>query len=228
MPVRLNVVLVHAPRDNPGAQALSEVIVGELIGQPGIDLTLVDPLESIRTDSVDHLSLTSLSGALALLTWQPIDQSVQMFNDLGLDGYRARHAGDPAAAGPSDGRAIFGFDLNEVGTGQQVCGAVQALLQSRQVRTVTLGSLAGKQQPSGDGSNRRQTGEQPSGSVSSVTAPRRQADPPARDDSAGLPEEDSQLADGDSTEHLPGDAGRALKPPLDLDDLVDQLDSLDP
>ena len=57
MAVRLSVIMVHSPPPTSTAQQLAQGVVGELIGLPGIDLTLVEPLDRLQATSTDRLTL---------------------------------------------------------------------------------------------------------------------------------------------------------------------------
>src|SRR6056297_1563232 len=71
MAVRLPVIMIHSPPGGSRWQSLGESIIGELIGRPGIDLTLVGRLSDLATGSTDRLTLESLRGDLVVLDWQP-------------------------------------------------------------------------------------------------------------------------------------------------------------
>jgi hypothetical protein len=202
---RLTVVMVHPPRGNPAAQNLSAAVVGELIGLPGFDLTLVEPLDQIQTTSSDHLTLDSLAGDLALLAWQPAATSVQSLDALGIAGTRMRHANDrDAAAAAAGGRRIYAFDLTTFGSAANVCEALRQLLQSTQIRTYSLQGL--RPTPAAKPAHSAAHSDRSSGKATAAAVP---SPPPP----------------GDATQSR---QDQPVKPPLDLDDLVDQLDSLDP
>ncbi len=202
MAVRLNVVMVHPPKNSRAAQRLSEQVVGRLIGLAGIDLTLIDPMDQIQPTSTDCLTLTSLSGDVALLAWQPIGEVIRSLDGLGFDGSRARHAHDLEAPVANSSRRVYCYDLRAFDDSHQLCVALQKLLDSRQVRTFSLGLSATQPLPGATKSPAAARQPAPEASAS--------ADRPCVEDAAAP------------------SAGSPSKPPLDLDDLVNQLDWFDP
>ena len=212
MPVRLNVLMVHAPIGDASAQFLGETVVGELIGLPGIDLTLIDRLDQIDPASTDQLTLDSISADIAVLAWQPVAETIRLLTATGFNGKRARHAHDQAAdaraQAAADSPRIYGFDLHEFDSVQQLCSALAELLASRQVRTYTLESLISKP-ASGPAIPDTAKAVELQSSANSPQAPT------------------AETTAADATE--PAAAGRGpSRQPLDLDHLVDQLDQLDP
>ncbi len=206
MAVRLNVIMVHAPAGVAAAQRLTEAVVGELIGFAGIDLTLIDRIAQVDPTSTDYLTLDSLSGDVAVLAWGPVAESVRSLSELGFDGSRARHAHDRTAPDAGASRHIYGYDLSEFDSPQQVCAALSDLLAARQVRTYSLAGLI-SERPLSVTEKNADNSRQPAAKTSESSAPRHLGD----------------------TSPDPAPAGGSPgKPPLDLDKLVDQLDWFDP
>ncbi len=223
MAVRLNVIMVSSAPQTATAQRVAEAVVGELIGLAGIDLALVDRLDQIQPTSTDFLTLDSLAGDVAVLNWQAAEATVGILNRLGFAGSRARHAHDPEATSPGPSRRIYAYDLNKFDDARRVIAALGELLASRQVRTFSLdGSLAQKPaQPVAEPI------QKPAQTVAEPTPPR------AADRSGDEKSPDRHiLADPASTPAMPHTSSAATdhggpKKTLDLDELVDQLDSLD-
>ena len=149
MAVRLNVIMNHSPPPAGMPQQLGESIIGELIGRPGVDLTLVGPFSSLSQGSTDRLRLESLSGDVAVLDWQSPAEIVAALATIGFFGARTPHPGDPdpPPVNPPT-RRIYAFDLRRYGRAEAVCGHLAELLAGRQTRTFSLdlGSLA-RQRP---------------------------------------------------------------------------------
>jgi hypothetical protein len=214
MAVRLSVIMVNSAPHRATAQRVAEAVVGELIGLAGIDLVLVDRLEQIQPTSSDFLTLDSLTGDVAVLDWQAAEATVATLNRLGFPGHRARHAHDLAATSAVNSRRIYAYDLNEFDGAPRVVSALGELLSSRQIRTFTL-----------DGIRPQQPKERVEGAVPEAAAsPSGNEKPPDRNilsDSANRPA-NAQAGSG------AGSADRSgPRKTLDLDELVDQLDSLD-
>ena len=223
MAVRLNVVMVQNGSAGGAAQKLTEAVVGELIGMPGIDLTLIDRLDQIDPNSTDQLTLDSISGDVAVLAWQPVVASLRALTAIGFKGTRARHAHDaqaPSGASVPDGsRRIYGYDLSEFDSQQPVCAGLKELLASRQIRTYGLDSLILNRAPIPE---QAAIPEHPTGQPSGQPTP--PAGPAAKP--AGAPAPISEAARAPAEDPQP--PGPRARQPLDLDDLVDQLDQLDP
>ena len=210
MAIRLTVVMIQTPPPTVAAQTLGEGVLGELIGRPGIDMTLIGGLDRQVEDSTDRLTIEALTGDVAVLDWQPAETIASAMRAAGIDGQRWPHPGDPDAPLPTAaaaGRRIYALDLNRFDTAEAVCDAVKALLASRQTRTFTLEMPGGAKlrrtpatkppvppQPAQATKDRR-----PNAAPPTVSSPPPQAASPS-DSAAGV----------------------------DLDRLVDQLDELDP
>ncbi len=216
MAVRLNVVMVHSPPPTVGASQLAESIVGELIGRPGIDVTLVGSLDAFDEGSTDAMTLQSITSDVAFLDWMSPDQLISKLSSIGFDGVRSPHAADPSASVPmanpspdSPGRRIYAFDLRNVSDAQQLCESLQGLLANRRIKTITIG---------GDFSRVR-----PTAPIATPTPPKSKSVHPSGSADVASPSLPSDLPSSDAV------AAAVTKPAeIDLDDLVDQLDQLDP
>ena len=202
MAARLTVIMVHSPPANAAAQGIAESVVGEIIGRPGIDLTLVGPLDQIAPQSTDLLTLQGITGDVAVMDWRTSDDLVQKLNETGFPGVRAPHADDQEPPSPPIGqRRIYAFDLNQTTDAKQLCVALNNLLAERQVRTFTLGGISSQAKPAA----------KPTASLPTVkTQPQKEPSQPESSARQGT----KQRANESS--------------PINLDDLVDQLDQLDP
>ncbi len=140
--MRLSVVLVQT---SPAAGvALSESLVGNLIGRPGLDLILVDRLDRIAEDSTDRLTLDSISGDFALLDWRSPGDQLQSLQELGIQATRWPHQSDlhaEAISQPSRQKAFL-FDLNQFATADQIIRKLNQLRESLAVKTINLGGLS--------------------------------------------------------------------------------------
>ena len=237
MPARLSVVMVQTAPPSRGATQLAEAVVGELIGMPEIDLTLIGSLSTIASDSTDRLTLESLTGDLAILTWQTPADCVAALVELGVPGQRVPHEHDrQASPGGSPVRRIYAFDLTQFTTARQVCDALADLKAKRQVRTFSLltppeARPANPVQATDSGAE-QVSGEEPKGqdghptrsqNADSKTPTAINRSLPQRPDAS--PRLASEPAPG--TEAGPASESRP-NVAVDLDDLLDQLDDLDP
>ncbi len=220
MAVRLPVIMIHSPPGGSRWQSLGESVIGELIGRPGIDLTLVGRLADLATGSTDRLTLESLRGDLVVLDWQPPDGILADWHRLGLDGARAPHRDDqdPAPVSPPT-RRIYAFDLRGFDDAAPVCDAVKRLLESRQTRTFTLGGIGNGKPTTAPPPSNPTSGSTRFESVESVESVPSPADPTRnRTDGSPISHRDESIPGSTS----PPDRDR------ELDALVDELDLLDP
>ena len=149
MPVRLPVVLVQTKPPTASGQRIAEEVVGNLIGKPGIDLTLVDTIPSLAEGSTDRLTLESLSGDVVILDWFEPAAIVQRLAEIGFEGRRSSHEHDSGASEESSSespviagsapRRIYAFDLSRFTKAMDLIDALVRLNDTRQVRTFTIG-----------------------------------------------------------------------------------------
>ena len=234
MAVRLCVVMVHSPPPSAkvvvsagggSAEQFAEGVIGELIGLSGVDVTLVGPIAHLAETSTDRLTLGSLSGDVAVLDWQSPSDIMSALESIGFEGQRAAHPADrDAPRSESNVRRVYAFDLNAFSQSKRVVAALTELKSSRQVRTFTLGPLplapATTPQPP------HTTSVATSESVASVAA-----ESPTNDGSLDRPSARQDSPAGHAASPISGAAASQQTPggeKLDLDDLLDQLDDLDP
>lgn len=66
---RLSVVVSQSRSANPKKRALEEEIVAELLGQRGIDVTVIPNLYDLKADGTGMLCLSGISGDLVVCSW---------------------------------------------------------------------------------------------------------------------------------------------------------------
>ena len=211
MAVRLNVIMNHSPPPAGAAQQLGEAIIGELIGRPGIDLTLVGPFSGLPDGSTDRLRLESIAGDVAVLDWQSPEEIVSSLATIGFLGGRTPHPGDPdppPVRPPT--RRIYVFDLRRYRGAEAVGSHLAELLAGRQTRTFSLGSAAPPRPRPPAGEPDRDEDPSP-----------RPGSPPVGTDSVGTDSAGGAKTRGEAV--APGSPGT-----VDLDALLNELDDLDP
>lgn len=213
MAVRLNVILIQSPPPLPGAMQMSESLVGELIGRPGLDLTLIDRLDRITPGSTDRLTLESIAGDAAFLDWAPPEKSIAALAEIGFTGRRSPHTMDPSAVSGSansalPSRRIYTFDLTNQ-TSEDVIAAIHALKSSREVRTFSLAAPSTVQQPKPVQTKRLESVDRESPNQSGAGQKTRS---PLKS-SSDVPISGAEPTSSDDHD--------------DLDHLIDQLDDLD-
>jgi hypothetical protein len=194
--------MVHTASPNRVAGWTAESLVGELIGLAGIDLALVSPFANLAESSTDRLQLESITGDVAVLDWQSPAQTIESLRDIGFDGGRAPHQHDSEIpAQPADHRRIYALDLTLFSSAGDVLSALEQLRADRQVRTFTLGQMQLPVAPKSQPELNRNP---------AVAAPpiAQRADREEQPEPQSVPMQDRES--------------------LDLDQLLDQLDQLDP
>ena len=244
MAVRLSVVMIQSPPPMANAERIAEAVVGELIGLGGIDLTLVEPLPSLSESSTDHLTLSSLTGDIAFLDWQKPAETLEALGSLGIVGQRSAHQHDfNVPVSVSNQRKFYLFDLMNFADAKEVIAALSELNASRSVRTFSL-DLAPKTRVSPNPRNVVNPANTSDALDSSVTHMQLSAESAADEpESLGDPltvrersvsGTDSKDTDGSRSEvdrpntSAAEPVNREDTNGMDLDDLIDQLDRLDP
>ncbi len=225
MSVRLNVLLVQSSAMSGLQSEINAELVVQMMGVPGLDLSIVTSLKRNEASDTDQLLLASFQNDLAILDWRDPSELVQSLAEIGVTGTRAAHRLDPSpAAAPARGRRLYFVDLRRGDPPRLIVEAMRALLNDRQVVAVPLmlptgmksnssaGSVA-----SGNGSPREQAQRATPRSADSQPAATAHATHSASPD-APPPIEQPQRPVG-------GPAKRPLE--SDLDALVDGVNDVD-
>ena len=69
MPQRLTVVVSQGQSQNPAKRSLEEDIVGGLLGEPGIDVTVIPNLYDLQPDGTGVLCLQGITGDMVVAAW---------------------------------------------------------------------------------------------------------------------------------------------------------------
>lgn len=143
MSARLNVVIVQSPRMTTLQGDITEQVMIELLGRPGLDLLIVQSLVNDET-STDHLAVTALESDIAIVDWQSEETIISRLAALGLAGVSAAHELNPQPLQVSSAstRRFYCFDLKLGFKPSQVSATIAKLLAAKQVRTVSIGNLA--------------------------------------------------------------------------------------
>lgn len=152
MSVRLNVLLVQSSRMSGLQSGINAELVFQLMAVPGIDLSIVNSLDSAEIADTDRLLLSSFQNDLAVLDWRDADDSLAALAILGVSGARAPHPLDPKTPAVQTGtRRIYMIDLRFGDSPAAVVSAMKQLLDQRRVVAVPLviGSIVKTKTPSG-------------------------------------------------------------------------------
>ncbi|HBJ39154.1 MAG TPA: hypothetical protein DDZ51_31290 [Planctomycetaceae bacterium] len=145
MAVRLSVLLVQSSRMSGLQSGINAELVFQLMGVPGIDLSIVNSLNPAEIAETDLLLLSSLETDLAVLDWRDADDSLAALATLGVVGARSPHQLDPHTPAAMPGaRRIYLVDLRSGDPPSSVVNAMKQLLDQRRVVAVPLliGGLA--------------------------------------------------------------------------------------
>jgi len=66
---RLTVVVSQSRSQNPKKRGLEEQIVAGLLGEPGVDVTVVPHLYDLKPDGTGLLCLSGITGDLLVCSW---------------------------------------------------------------------------------------------------------------------------------------------------------------
>ncbi len=86
MPARLSVILAQSSRRDSRTVELEEALVTQVMFTPGLDMTLVSALDTIRLDGTDHLCLQVLPQEVVVLAWLRLEDAATHWQRLALTG----------------------------------------------------------------------------------------------------------------------------------------------
>lgn len=138
MTVRLNVLLIQSPRMSALQSDLSAELAVQLMGIPGIDLSIASSLDPGQIGNTDRLMIESLQHDLVVVDWRPVQASQRALHQLGIGGSRAPHPLDSEPPAPTAGRRFYLVDLRAGHTATAVAEALHQLLENRRIVTVPL------------------------------------------------------------------------------------------
>lgn len=145
---RLTVVVSQSTNQGSAISDMEETLVAELMLSPGLDATMVGPLERIEADDTDYLCLSSYQYNFALVSTLDAPAVQQAWDRLGLSGTIVDLGladGANSSSAQSDvveGKRILYLRLNPNATVGSVVTQLQELLAARNVKPVSIGGLA--------------------------------------------------------------------------------------
>ncbi len=90
MPVKLTVVISQSRSKNPRHRQLEEEIVAALLGQRGIEVTLVPHLYDLKPDGTGVLCLRGVQGHMVVLSWLYPRAAFWVLDRFGVRGHEGR------------------------------------------------------------------------------------------------------------------------------------------
>ncbi len=139
MASRLTVIVSQSSSRDSQQADLEETLIAELMMAPGLDATLIGPLESIRADSTDLLCLKSFNHTVSLVSWLDAQSVAEHWSRLGLPGSLVfqRDQLDNGSSGQSSLR-VHSFQIRIQDGHQAILEQLRQLQKDRAVRTVTI------------------------------------------------------------------------------------------
>lgn len=150
---RLTVVVSQAFTRNQAATHLEETLVAELMMTPGLDATMIGPLENVQLDDTDFLCLSSFRYTFAFVSWHETSEVQHHWRRMGLNARirridRSDAGGDasPQESGGVSAQSVIHFQLTPDSQIPQLLAEMQRILRDRNVKTVgiSLGGLSEK------------------------------------------------------------------------------------
>ena len=228
MPVRLNVLVLRPAGSGSGFHEQCDDVIGQLLGRPGLDVTLLERLPSapsVDDYGTERLALESLGGHLACLAWSEPETFQTAMAVAGKPMNRRPHQHDPHSEDATDessddpdtvvGRMFF-FDMRQPAISEDIFASLQNLLKKLQTPMFQIQPVGKSKriQPALSGGNAKQN-------ESMVQASRAES-PDVRDSSS------PSNAKGELVQHNRNESeGEPVTSTNDdLDRLVDELDEL--
>ncbi|MEM6797991.1 MAG: ferredoxin family protein [Planctomycetota bacterium] len=160
---RYTVVVSQAQSQNPKKRAIEEAIVGALLGERGVDVTVAPHLYDLKGDSPEVIGLQSLASDLIVCSWLYPRAARWTLDRHGVGGREGEtlvpaygesedeeDAEEPAAddkqrvadARPAPSRTIYCLDLRTHDSAEPYLAEVRRIVAEGSVQTVTLGGLS--------------------------------------------------------------------------------------
>lgn len=146
MAVRMNVLVLRPPGNGSKAHHQFDDVIGQLLGRPGLDVTLLERLPGPDDSTTERLALESLGGHIACLAWADANAMTIELAAAGKPMSRRPHQHDAdaastngAASGSAGGR-MFYFDMRRPGANVSIFDDLQELLRTLQTPMFRIGS----------------------------------------------------------------------------------------
>lgn len=220
MAVRMNVLVLRPPGNGSKYHNQFDDVIGQLLGRPGLDVTLLERLPRPDESTTERLALESLGGHIACLAWGEPDQILADLDAAGKPMMRRAHKHDrqvPPNGVSQESESVAGrlfyFDMRRADANQTIFDELQELLSTLQTPMFQIGGAGAPKKPK-----------------SVVAAVRSPAPPTSTPQSSITPDPPSTLQPTATFQNPIVDAeskSPVLESSDDLDRLVDELDDLD-
>ena len=174
MPRRFTVVVSQAQSQNPKKRAIEEAIVGNLLGERGVDVAVVPHLYDLQGDTPEVVGLQSLASDLIVCSWlypRAVRWTLDRHGVRGREGEslipaygetddEEEEAPDSSEeektrvldSRPTPTRSIYCLDLRSHNSADPYVAEVRRIVAEGAVKTVELGSFNGNGNGNGAGS----------------------------------------------------------------------------
>lgn len=146
MATRLTVVVSQSAQRDDHSADLEESLAAELMMSPGLDTTVVGPLERVQTDDTDFLCISSFNHSIALASWLSASDVQQHWSRLGLVG-QIVSLDTLQNLEPSTAPKVYHLQLHAGSNIAASLTVIRKILADRSVKTVGL-ALPGSKTPS--------------------------------------------------------------------------------
>ena len=148
MAVRMNVLVLRPSGNGSKYHNQFDDVIGQLLGRPGLDVTLLERLPGPDESTTERLALESLGGHISCLAWGEPEQVLADLKAAGKPMTRRAHKHDPlvptnGVPQENDGIAgrLFYFDMRPVDANQTIFEELQDLLKTLQTPMFQIGSV---------------------------------------------------------------------------------------
>ncbi len=209
---RLTVVVTQTANRSPSITDLEETLVTELIMTPGMDATMVGPLERIQPEDTDFLCISSFNYSFVLLSWLDTEIVAAQWQRLGLGGDVVALENEESVSGSDATKKILHWKMTESSHVAKIVAELKQLLNARQTKVVPL-SIS----PVVTTAKSKDSAEQPTSSALRATGNNSEA----VEDSSQASRPVQHLAEADSEATVSESQAQSLN------QLVDDFDALD-
>jgi hypothetical protein len=149
----MNVLVLRPPGNGSKYHSQFDDVIGQLLGRPGLDVTLLERLPAPGESTTERLALESLGGHIACLAWTDAESTLGELDAAGKPMVRRTHKHDPEV--PSNGvesqsgnvvGRLFFFDMRLSDANRWIFEELQQLLKTLQTPMFQIG--AGDLKPS--------------------------------------------------------------------------------
>ena len=146
MAVRMNVLVLRPPGNGSKYHNQFDDVIGQLLGRPGLDVTLLERLPGPDESTTERLALESLGGHIACLAWGEPELVLEDLKAAGKPMVRRAHKNDPQVptnGTPQENESVAGrlfyFDMRRADANQTIFGELQELLKTLQTPMFQIG-----------------------------------------------------------------------------------------